>query len=113
MYATITILTFQDAASESSAMSDLRRLIDRAGQLPEVEYVYVVHTADVQVTMLTAYSDEHAADTASELIGPELRQALGTRVAGPPQRLAGPIMIASPESRAAGSGPGPGTLPSE
>jgi hypothetical protein len=91
MHATITTLRIPNAAARAGALDQLAVLVRTAGSLAGVVTACVVETGHDEITMVTVYADEAAAEAASDELRPALAEAIGPLVSGPPERRAGSV----------------------
>lgn len=89
-YGTVTVLTFESAEDQQTAVNALLALINHARDAPGLIDCWVLESGPTEATMITLYASETAAVQASATMRPRLGAALGRYVTGPPQRWAGP-----------------------
>jgi hypothetical protein len=92
MHATITELVFKSPDARQQATEALAALFAEARELDGVEHACLVQTGELTATLLTFYASKSAAETASARLRPQLTEAIGARVAGPPRRVAGEVV---------------------
>jgi hypothetical protein len=102
MYGTVTVLSAHDRPHRDALGRAIETLVDELSAVPELVGTHVFATAPEQLVLVTLYADEAAAEALSQRARPRLAALVGSHVAGPPQRLAGPAILtrtgpASPE----------------
>jgi hypothetical protein len=102
MYATVTRLTASDEAHRERLTDGLASLLDDVADAPELLGAYVLATGEREVALVTVYASESAAELLGARFRPRLAERVGPHLAGPPQRLAGPVVMTIGDGRISG-----------
>ena len=94
MYGTITAIKARDVDHRDAIQQSIETLVDQLSDASELVGIYLFATAADELALVTLYQDEAAAEALSARTRAHLGQLVGPHVAAPPQRLAGPAILA-------------------
>jgi hypothetical protein len=94
MYGTVTVLTPSTAAHIDDVAAELESLVSDVASAPALVAVYVLVTDPGELVMVTLYRSEADAEALSAQVRPRLGATVGRHLAAPPQRYAGPVILA-------------------
>lgn len=93
MYGTITRLRFRDDRARAAAIKALEQLVNQVRDGTSLVDCYVLEVDTSEAVMFTLYVSEQKAQELGASTRAHLGEAIGPYVSGPPERLAGTVVV--------------------